>query len=115
MGKGEIACYECFQKACFPGASKGVIVWEWVNEGHLPKVTVKFLTHSSNFKMNKAFLKMVLLRRHGLCVGHTFKLKQYQHESSNADTGSTNCREVQCTRIITMPLLFPKLLPSFYE
>ena len=37
-GKGEIAGYEqflpfpqCFQKACFPGASKGVIVWEWVN------------------------------------------------------------------------------------
>ena len=37
VGKGEIACYEqfllfpqCFQKACFPGASKGVIVWEWV-------------------------------------------------------------------------------------
>ena len=38
VGKGEIACYEqfllfaqCFQKACFPGASKGVIEWEWVN------------------------------------------------------------------------------------
>ena len=38
VGKGEIACYEqfllfpqCFQKAYFPGASKGVIVWEWVN------------------------------------------------------------------------------------
>ena len=36
--KGEIACYEqfllfpqCFQKACFPGVPKGVIVWEWVN------------------------------------------------------------------------------------
>ena len=35
--KGEIAHYEqfllfpqCFQKACFPGASKCVIVWEWV-------------------------------------------------------------------------------------
>ena len=35
VGKGEIACYEqfllfpqCFQKACFPGASEGVIVWE---------------------------------------------------------------------------------------
>ena len=28
--KGEIARYECLQKACFPGASKGVIVWEWV-------------------------------------------------------------------------------------
>ena len=38
MGKGEIARDEqfllfpqCFQKACFPGVSKGVIVWEWVN------------------------------------------------------------------------------------
>ena len=37
MGKGEIARHkqfllftQCFQKACFPGASKGVIVWEWV-------------------------------------------------------------------------------------
>ena len=39
VGKDEIACYEqfllypqCFQKASFPGASKGVIVWKWVNE-----------------------------------------------------------------------------------
>ena len=38
VGKGEIARYEqfllfpqCFQEACFPGASKGVIVWEWIN------------------------------------------------------------------------------------
>ena len=38
VGKGEIARYEqfllfpqCFQKACFPGSSKGVIVWEWLN------------------------------------------------------------------------------------
>ena len=38
VGKGEIARYEqfllfpqCFQMACFPGASKGVIVWKWVN------------------------------------------------------------------------------------
>ena len=38
VGKGEIASYkqfllfsQCFQKACFPGTSKGVIVWEWVN------------------------------------------------------------------------------------
>ena len=37
LGKGEIAPNEqfllfpqCFQKACCPGASKGVIVWEWV-------------------------------------------------------------------------------------
>ena len=38
VGKGEITREEqfllfpqCFQRACFPGASKGVIVWEWVN------------------------------------------------------------------------------------
>ena len=38
VGKGEINHYEqfllfpqYFQKACFPGASKGVIVLEWVN------------------------------------------------------------------------------------
>ena len=38
MGKGEIARFkqfllfpQCFQKSCFPGTSKGVIVWEWVN------------------------------------------------------------------------------------
>ena len=37
MGKGEIARNEqflpfpqCFQKAWFPGASKGVIEWKWV-------------------------------------------------------------------------------------
>ena len=37
VGKREIARYkqfflfpQCFQKVCFPGASKGVIVWEWV-------------------------------------------------------------------------------------
>ena len=39
VGKGEIARHEqfllfpqCFQKACFPGESKGVTVWEWVKE-----------------------------------------------------------------------------------
>ena len=44
MGKGEITRYEqfllfpqCFQKACFPGASKGVIVWEWVKDFHWGK------------------------------------------------------------------------------
>ena len=41
MGKGEIARYkqfllflQCFQKACFQGASKGVIVWEWVKHAN---------------------------------------------------------------------------------
>ena len=47
VGKGEIARYEqfllfpqCFQKACFPGASKGVIVWEWFNT-----VSMSFKNH----------------------------------------------------------------------
>ena len=38
VGNGEIARNEqflrfpqCFQKVCFSGASKGVVVWEWVN------------------------------------------------------------------------------------
>ena len=32
VGKGEIGLLfpQCFQKAYFPGASKGVVVWEWV-------------------------------------------------------------------------------------
>ena len=45
-GKGEIARCEqfllfpqCFQKACFPGASKGVIVWEWAIQGTPDYVT----------------------------------------------------------------------------
>ena len=39
VGKGEIACYEQFllfpqyyQKVCFTGASKRVVVWEWVKQ-----------------------------------------------------------------------------------
>ena len=50
VGKGEIARYEqfllfpqCFQKAYFPGASKGVIVWEWVNNQPNDEL-VSFLT-----------------------------------------------------------------------
>ena len=42
VGKGEIAHYgqflrfpQCFQKACFSGASKGVIVWEWVKHTNI--------------------------------------------------------------------------------
>ena len=52
VGKGEIARYEqfllfpqCFQKASkgfqkarYPGASKGVIVWEWVKRVLLPPI-----------------------------------------------------------------------------
>ena len=57
VGKGEIARYEqfllfpqCFQKACFPGASKGVIVWEWVN---LPLYF--YLHNAMNLDKSKTF------------------------------------------------------------
>ena len=47
--KGEIARYEqfllfpqCFQKACLPGASKGVIVWELVKEWNKYNFVIKF-------------------------------------------------------------------------
>ena len=57
MGKGEIARYkqfllfpQCFQKACFQGASKGVIVWEWVKEeGHHGPVSLHWLMRFKNF------------------------------------------------------------------
>ena len=48
VGKAEIARYEqlllfpqCFQKVCFPGASKGVIVWEWVKSFINLDITLK--------------------------------------------------------------------------
>ena len=51
VGKGEIPRYEQFflfpqgfQKTCFPGASKGVIVWEWV------KVVCSSLTFNQTTK-----------------------------------------------------------------
>ena len=54
VGKGEIARYEqfllfpqCFQKACFPGVSKGVVLWDWVN------------IEKSGEQDNKTFLGMV--------------------------------------------------------
>ena len=58
VGKGEIARHEqfllfpqCFQKACFPGASEGIIVWEWVKQlfqGFSDFVYFTFETHLGN-------------------------------------------------------------------
>ena len=63
LDKGEIARYEqslffpqCFQKACFAWASKGVIVWEWVkdpmDEGWKPAFS-PFLTVFSTYSQKK--------------------------------------------------------------
>ena len=61
VGKGEIARYEqfllfpqCFQKACFPEASKGVIVWEWVKFKFNPFTT---RTRVSKTLQKKPFTK----------------------------------------------------------
>ena len=53
VGKGEIACYgqfllfpQCFQKACFSGVFKGVVVWEWVTG---KRYKLKMLMASNKF------------------------------------------------------------------
>ena len=56
VGKEEIARYEqfllfpqCFHKACFPGASKGVIAWEWV-KGYEDKGYALTLSQTTHFR-----------------------------------------------------------------
>ena len=71
VGKGEIARYEqfllfphCFQKVCFPGVSKGVIVWEWVNS--LPNDKIVDVTKLKAFaddKLNVAKMMISLSDR----------------------------------------------------
>ena len=53
VGKGEIAHYEqfllfpqCFQKACFPGASKAVVLWEWIKS--IKKNGIWFFFYADN-------------------------------------------------------------------
>ena len=56
VGKGEIARYEqfllfsqCFQQACFPGASKGVVVWEWLKVALNPNTTNQVRQWQTNY------------------------------------------------------------------
>ena len=65
VGKGEIARYkqfllfpQCFQKACFPGVSKGVIVWEWVNP--LPNDKILDMSKFNAFADDKIILTQIL-------------------------------------------------------
>ena len=63
VGKGEIARFEqfllfpqCFQKACFPGASKGVIVWECVKEKKYNQYKLQvYITHHVFTKCKQCF------------------------------------------------------------
>ena len=62
VGKGEIACYEqfllfpkCFQKTCYLGASKSVIVWEWVKIKHIYFTSIErqALTTSASWELHQ--------------------------------------------------------------
>ena len=70
VGRGEIArdrqfllFPQCFQKACFPGASKGVIVWEWIK--HVDILTIMRDTHGITIGLRHlhGILRKVNLRR----------------------------------------------------
>ena len=65
MGKGEIALYEqfllfpqCFQKACFPGTSKAVIVWERVNP--LPEAKILAMSKLKAFAEDNFIVKKMV-------------------------------------------------------
>ena len=80
MGKGEIACYkqfllfpQYFQKACFPGASEGVIVWEWVKGP--PKVLVSNnVVSDSRWSLNAGSIWLIL---EGVLYQNSGLLKQW--------------------------------------
>ena len=86
MGKEEIAHYEqfllfpqCFQKACFLRASKGVTVWEWVN--CLPNNKIWAVTKLKAFaddKFNTAEMLMSVFHRVENILGKG-KNAGYQH------------------------------------
>ena len=55
MEKGEFLLFlQCFQKVCFQGVSKGVIVWEWVNDEQPVKLS-KF--EENIFSNNRDIIK----------------------------------------------------------
>ena len=51
---------KCFQKACFPGASKNVIVWEWVKieEDHLLHLVGEIWNEKWKYPNNIAPMKI---------------------------------------------------------
>ena len=78
VGKGEIACYkqfllfpQCFQKACFQGPSKGVIVWEWVKPGFEP----------FNRPQNLSLVKIQSTCRQKLTLSQRTDVKLFQIET----------------------------------
>ena len=69
VGKGEIGRYEqfllfpqCFEIACFPEASKGVIVWEWVKP---PFLRVNLISTNKRICIKNSFKTYNSLPKHG--------------------------------------------------
>ena len=74
VGKGEIARYEqfllfpqCFQRACFPEASKGVIVWEWVNKPLL----INLESFSTDVIFSKKLIENIKLKHYTMLIFQT--------------------------------------------
>jgi hypothetical protein len=75
VGKGEIARYQqfllfqqCFENAFFPGVSKGVIVWEWVNP--IPYKPC-FLHVCSTSLLKTLWEKEKFFTESNICVSHS--------------------------------------------
>ena len=107
VGKGEITCYEqfllfpqCFQKACFPGASKGVIVWEWVNTLLL---IMYFSTTETLICRREMSLIASISFGFALNTIHDFQKKKTRIELIVA-LSSTNAKKKVCTtKVFTIP------------
>ena len=106
MGKGEIARYrqfllfpECFQNACFSGASKGVIVWEWV-KANLLHSWQDLKTDFQTFTLSTVTLKFLLIyqlfpKRQNL---DSSKLKEFTHDNSKyVENGRKFFKQVENT------------------
>ena len=81
VGEGEIARYEqfllfpqCFQKACFPGASNRIIVWEWINS--LPNDKFLDWTKLKAFADDKIKSKLTKEIRFGMGRKHCEKRRK---------------------------------------
>ena len=92
VGKGEIARYEqfllflqCFQKACFPGTSKGVIVWEW---GKSSSNTVKLKRGVTKQDLNTAGDYQSM--QYNVTVGFVLEKALYQTTKKKVELSKSN-------------------------
>ena len=114
VGKGEIACYEqfllfqqCFQKARFPGASKSVIVWEWV------KVIVSKI--DTDIQLSPCPI-IIIANDHYLTLYYiipTFNDPENECFSKHCEEKEKNAGNQHFLIFLQCFLLFPKQSPSF--